>query len=342
MRSTSAKVPQNHAVDRPACRQLLLVSATIILRIAHPHTPSVSRNRLLLRPKLPATLSTVLPMSCPTMPTQRPMTPSAGTPAVAPADGGNQSPLVSRKISSQALSSGTPGSSKLRVNYRLVKHRSEWHWARKSSMKRTAFVAPKRPSTDALTASLAAVPSIHAHLRRHVLALRRRAYKIQRKRSRRRLKELVETSIVTSRTRSSTEKPIISRTRNTQKKSRTTAAASLSTQSDTPLAAPTFLELRSASSPPTCPDSNSQLWRDDAGIAYRIHCDVGNLYPSYNNITNHGGGFSQCFSECSKTSKCAGFAYVGEKGGVCRLKEFMPRHQYFVKDDASYISYSKL
>lgn len=157
-----------------------------------------------------------------------------------------------------------------------------------------------------------------------------------------RLEELVEASRVISRMGSGTEKPTTSRTRNSQKKSRTTAAPSLSTESDTAPAAPTFLELRSASSPPACPDSNSQLWRDDAGIAYRIHCDVGNLYPSYNNITVHGGGLAQCFSECSKTSKCAGFAYVGENSGVCRLKEFMPRHQYFVKDNAGYIAYSKL
>jgi hypothetical protein len=95
-------------------------------------------------------------------------------------------------------------------------------------------------------------------------------------------------------------------------------------------------------SAPSCPKGNGTTYSDNNNIAYVVHCASDNTAPSFNSIQVSIGGYAQCFSNCSSSSDCAGFTYVGLDGGVCYLKSTMPNDTYVAKAMNNYISCSKI
>lgn len=98
----------------------------------------------------------------------------------------------------------------------------------------------------------------------------------------------------------------------------------------------------SATPAPNCPAGNGTTFTDSSKIAYKIHCNSDNTYSSFDSISVGTGGYDQCFSACSLSTKCAGFTFVGLDGGSCYLKSQMPEDSFEAKNGTNYISCSKV
>ena len=92
---------------------------------------------------------------------------------------------------------------------------------------------------------------------------------------------------------------------------------------------------------PSCPRADGVKFSDVFNITYVIHCNTDNAHASDEAISVGVGGYAQCFTACSKSETCAGFTFVGLDGGICYLKNEMPKGAYVPKAGRNYVSCSK-
>jgi hypothetical protein len=93
---------------------------------------------------------------------------------------------------------------------------------------------------------------------------------------------------------------------------------------------------------PTCPGGNGTRYTDIVNIAYTVRCGYDSTASSYNTVPMGTGGYAQCFSNCSASSDCGGFTFVGPDDGTCYFKTRMLRRQYVVKEGDNYTSCNKI
>ena len=93
---------------------------------------------------------------------------------------------------------------------------------------------------------------------------------------------------------------------------------------------------------PICPGGNGTRYSDINNIAYTVRCGYDSTASTYNTVPMGTGGYGQCFSNCSASSDCGGFTFVGVDDGTCYFKNRMLRRQYVAKDGTNYISCNKI
>jgi len=93
---------------------------------------------------------------------------------------------------------------------------------------------------------------------------------------------------------------------------------------------------------PTCPGGNGTRYSDISKIAYTVRCGYDSTASTYNSVPMGPGGYAQCFSNCSASSDCGGFTFVGVDDGTCYFKTRMLRRQYVAKAGTNYISCNKI
>jgi hypothetical protein len=93
---------------------------------------------------------------------------------------------------------------------------------------------------------------------------------------------------------------------------------------------------------PVCPGGNGTRFSDNVNIAYTVRCNYDSTAETYNSIPMGTGGYASCFGNCSASSDCGGFTFVGLDDGTCYFKTRMLRRQYVLKDGNNYISCNKI